>query len=950
MRTRGILNISKSNTDDVKNGMAEKASHVLSFIMIVSVLSIVAYVIFFFFGKTDNYFAGLRCKEITEGWKIIYEDGSSENITLPFSTKAEKGSVIVTETLIPDDVTDKDYVAFRTFRQNAKIYVGDELRCDYSMYEEEPYRRDLVSLYIYAPINSHDAGRTLRIESVRYEKEIREYSRVFYGDLAGIISNYLRSYRTPLLFAALFLLMSILFIIAGLVIYVVLKTDIRLDYMGWALLSVVLWNFSQSDFRDLLYPNIKALSMVPAFGLMTMPLPIGLYYNNIQNKRYYRVHVVMFVLYLAHFLYRLSLQLRHTYDFYDSIYYDFMMIGVYIIAIGYTLFMDLKRGFIKEYTASAIAFLVLVFGAVGQMVYYILNSNYASATFFSFFVSMVAVLSFFEGINRINNVRTQAKVENMANSLKQEFLANMSHEIRTPINGVLGMNEAILRESTESNIIEYATDVDNAGRLLLSIINDILDYSKLDSGRMNLVNEDYNIRNVIATCNSIIENKVKDKNLSLVLEADPEMYCEFYGDDVRIQQMMINLLTNAVKYTDNGSVTLKLSTADIDKETAMLDIRVKDTGIGIREDDKDKLFTAFARMDENRNRNVEGTGLGLNITAKIAELMNGKIEVESEYGKGSEFIIKIPQKIRSLKKLGNVDLKEATVNAVVKYMDGGIYAPNGRILVIDDVNINLKVITSFLRNSGISIDLASSGDEGIELVKIYRYHMIFLDHMMPGKDGIETLKEIRELKDNPNTTIPVIMLTANVSEGLREKYISYGFADYIAKPVSYTEINAIVKKYLPNEAYLQNDDGNKADDKAVPPADRGTPGPAVKPGDGKEGLIDRETGIDYCAGDQDIYYETLKAFLEENMGDKLDACYKKDDWDNYRITAHAIKSTSRSIGAVKLSEFAKQMEEYAKDDKVVQIVSRHESFISDYRDVIGEIRGMLRDRFLNSED
>ncbi|MCR5106669.1 MAG: response regulator [Lachnospiraceae bacterium] len=923
-------------------------SKLAAVIMITGTICIILYMIYaVIFWNADNQLGSLRCKEIKDNWSITYEDGRSSDITLPYNTEAEKGSVVVTSTILPTDISDNDFIALRSYRQNVKVYINDELRCDYSMKEGPPYRRDLPSIYVYADIDSKDAGGILRIESVRKESKERAYSQVYYGERAGIIVYYIMKQGVSICFALVFLIMAVLSIVVGTMISIVTKSDTRVDYMGWAILCIVLWNIGQSDFRDFIYPNIKAISMVPAMGLMLLPFPICLYYNSIQKRRYWKLYTGLFALSLINFIHRLYLQFNRVSDIYDSINIDFVLLGLYIVGIAYTIIMDIKEKLIDDYKISAVAFIVLIFGGVGQMVLFLTNVNGASATLLSSAVTVVALMSFLETIFRINRINMENRAEIMANRLKQDFLANMSHEIRTPINAVLGMNEAILKESGEENIIEYATDVDNAGRLLLSIINDILDFSKLDSGKMSLLESDYSVKDIVTACNSLIEGKVVDKGLRFNVVIPEDTFVNLRGDDVRIQQIMINILSNAVKYTDKGEITLKLFTSDAEDDRVTLNIRVKDTGIGIKDEDKEKLFTAFARVDENRNKNIEGTGLGLNITSRLVRLMGGSVTVESEYGKGSEFIVRIPQILLNNQTIGQFDVAEPVVHSVSKYMDGGIYAPGAKILVIDDVKMNLKVVQSFLKFSGIQVDTALSGDEGIELVKKNRYHIIFLDHMMPGKDGIETLKEMREAEDNLNIGVPVIMFTANVSKEARNEYLEGGFDDYVAKPISYTDMNEVIRKYLPLDAYIEKKVARSSSDRSV----IASIGKGIMTANDDKDMdisdfLDHDTAMQYCAGSEEVFEEILKTYAEDDLRGNLIESFERNDWDNYRVTVHAIKSTSKTIGATELSDFAKEMEAYAKENRISEIASRHEALIEEY----GHLIDLIRDKYDISQD
>lgn len=389
------------------------------------------------------------------------------------------------------------------------------------------------------------------------------------------------------------------------------------------------------------------------------------------------------------------------------------------------------------------------------------------------------------------------KKAEVANKTKSSLLANMSHEIRTPINAVLGMNEMILRESTEESILEYANNIQSAGNGLLSLINDILDISKIESGKMELILVEYNLFNLLKDCYNMIDVQMKTKHLKFVLECDSKIPEILLGDELRVRQILFNLLTNAYKYTQEGTVTLRVRYKTISEEEILLVISVEDTGIGISTDEQRHLFESFERVDKKRNRNIEGSGLGLAITKQLVELMQGDIGVISTLGSESLFYVEIPQKIVAKEPVG--DFYERYNESIDKKKDYEKWcAPKARILIVDDVEANLMVASGLLKNTKAQIDEATSGAECLELTKKNKYHVILLDHMMPVMDGIETLQKIRE-QDGMNQDTPVVALTANAISGVEQKYLNAGFSAYLPKPVTRMALEQMVLKFLPEE-------------------------------------------------------------------------------------------------------------------------------------------------------
>ena len=489
-----------------------------------------------------------------------------------------------------------------------------------------------------------------------------------------------------------------------------------------------------------------------------------------------------------------------------------------------------------------------------------------------------------------------------ASRAKSQFLSNMSHEIRTPINAILGMNEMILREAVAPNILEYAENIRLAGNTLLGLVNDILDFSKIEAGKTEIIPVEYSLSSLLNDLVNMIQTRAEKKGLHFQINAAQDLPSELFGDEIRIKQIVTNILTNAVKYTEKGSVTLTVNGTKISEDKIKIFFSVKDTGIGIKQEDISKLFSAFERIEEKRNRAVEGTGLGMNITQRLLNMMGSSLNVASVYGEGSDFSFEIEQKILNDHPLGNFEESfRQSVSQHKKYQEKFV-APNAKILVVDDTVMNLTVVKGLLKQTKVQIETADSGYECLNLVTKNHYDIIFLDHRMPGIDGIETLERMKKLPNNLNQETPVISLTANAISGARKQYIDAGFQDYLTKPIDSDKLEQMMIEYLPPEKVkkvVPVDDfvGVDVDDKILPDWLKNIEG------------LNTADGIEHC-GSVDAYLDALTVFARSVASGSKEIAnfYKIEDWQNYTTKVHALKSSARVIGANELSERAKRLE------------------------------------------
>lgn len=940
-------------------------------------------------------------------WSRVLSDGTRVPVAIPCELEADRGERIVIEAVLPQEIPDGMWISFNSLRQEIEIYIDGELRQEFSTLHTGLFGTYSVVGYVFEKIKPQDAGKNIRIVWTTGSIYTGKLSVIYYGERIEIWRRYFGEHLFQVGLAIFLFLFSIVAIVFSAAMSRSFRRKFALGYLGWGMLLTAAWMICESRLRQLFFTNISTTSDVAFLVVGLMPVPYAVYFDHIQKGRYRKYYQALEFTSLAVCLLCTVLHVGHLVDFSDSMRLLHLMILATFVMVSVTMVIDLCRKMIGDYLLIFIGYIGLVAAAVFEIagIYFAVNRSRTLA--------LAALLLFIMAIVKtgqdIAEMEREKQEKFVISQTKNNFLANMSHEIRTPINSIIGMNELILRESTEQNILEYAGNVDNASKLLLTLVNDILDFSKIESGKMEIVEKAYQLASVLNDEVHLLETKAVKKNLQVVVSIDESLPSTLVGDDMRIRQIITNLITNAVKYTKEGSVAFTVYGAWTDYEKFVLKIAVQDTGIGIRKEDQERLFQRFTRFDLQKNSTVEGCGLGLAITKRLVDLMHGEIYVDSEYGKGSTFSVAIPQEVMSRGPVG--DLESAYQEEVLsrkKYHEA-FHAPEARVLVVDDNTMNLAVVKGLLKRTEIIVETATSGMECLYMTRQKKYHLILMDHMMPEMDGIETFHKLREEKDNPNADTRVIALTANAIVGSREEYMREGFVDYVTKPIDASELEIVLMSYLPEELIITQEKereraeelarqrkaevesqsmdasgaaaeseaaaGNEAVEKTETAAAEAVESAAefenaakmeraAETGSARESetmtggenemenenaRIDKAVGLSHCMDMEDMYAEILQDYCTEGKGyqDKLADCLAKADWKNFAVYVHAVKSSSKTIGAEIFGEEARVLEMAAKEGNIAVIEENWERFCIDFAAVLaaaeklkGELEGV----------
>lgn len=907
----------------------------------ISLLLIVVIFAGFIFGEiclpSDQPKIKNSCKTYSGNWERVRQDGTYETVKVPGECEAERNEVVTLQTVLPEKIKAGQYMCFRSAKQDMRFYVNGKLRQQYSTKESRIFGKMSAVVYVFVELSEEDEGKTMRVETQTNSSYSGIFYEVYIGTPMGVWNKLFKSFGMELIVAFITLVLSIIAIGASVAFRLCYHKRMPLEYLGFGILIAAMWLITNSVFRQLMFPNLSLVNDMTFLMIMLLALPYLFYMNAIQNGRYEKGYDILEKIVMLNFVVCAGLHMTGICDYTDTIGYISAFCVVCIFWIFITIFLDIKKKRMREYTFVAIGIFGACLAAVFQIVFYFQRSNLFNGVILALGLIILLLCSTINTIQEIVMMDREKQQAMSASEAKGRFLANMSHEIRTPIHAVLGMDEMILRESGEEKIREYALDIRNAGQTLLSLINDILDISKIESGKLEILPVEYDVSSLIFDIVNMMKMKATDKELDFELHVDERIPCRLFGDDVRLRQILVNLLSNAIKYTEQGSVTLEVTFNETSQEsdnTIELIFRVCDTGIGIREEDLEQLFTAFERLEEKRNRKIEGTGLGMSITTQLLEMMGSRLEVESEYGKGSVFSFWLTQAVVNPEPVENLGKRIADRAAEYEYQTM-FTAPEARILLVDDNAVNRRVFVQLLKETEVQVEEVSSGEQCLECVEKNSYDLIFLDHMMPGLDGMETLQEMRRMENGSGKEVPVIALTANAVTGAREMYLQAGFADFLAKPVKPEKLEKMLMDMLPPEKVklpknVKSKNAQKTQEEDIPEVDG----------------INGEFARLYCK-DKNIWKDTLRQFAItiEQEAQKLEKEYEQlcqlpeeaeestEAFHAYCVQVHSMKGAAAMAGAVPLSGVAQMLEFAAKgkDGKRVRDITPH--FIEEWREM-----------------
>ena len=875
-----------------------------------------------------------------------YETIRSWTVTDPNGTVHEEGSIYqidfvdnetyVMESVLPEDISDNSWL-FCSLSRNVEVYIDGVIRKDFNEKRDNNIPGGIVKrFYFLVPLESVDSGKDIRIVMHGTSRQGVVYRDVHVASGIGLISFLITNFSRSLILSEILLLFSFVTVVAGIVMRVMYRQKIDMLYGAVGVFVISAWTVSDSLLWPFVYRHYHIDGVFNYFMSLLMPFGLALYLNGLQHGRYRKIMAAGIILSIVDAVVWPVLHFTNILSFPDALIYINIILGVLAVVVLGVLFVDIVKGYAVEYLFTAIGFIGFLICCIVELILIHSVVMLEDADPMLIGLAILLTLTVAQQMHdlRINREERQRAVE--LSRAKTHFLASMSHEIRTPINAILGMNEMILRENNDPVIADYARTVKTSGKMLLMLVNDVLDFSKIEAGKMEIANAEYKLSTLMRDIYPMMKERADEKKLFLNAVTVCDVPNGQISDEFRIRQILINLVGNAIKYTDSGYVVVEIGGKYNESGGFDLRFNVKDTGRGIREEDRKTLFDAFARADMNKNRSIEGTGLGLSIVKSIVDSMKGKIYVTSTYGEGSVFSVVIPVGITDKTPLKPDFLTDAE-NDIPKPDRCDFFAPEANILAVDDNSSNLRIVTLLLKRTGIVPDTCDGGLKAVEMCRKKKYDLILLDHMMPDPDGIKVLEMIRTEEESLNKDTVVVVLTANALDGSRKMYLDAGFADYLSKPIDSRILEQTVKKYLPEDKIIPVDD--ELSEGADETGDEDELYEIEKKLSKVEG-IDVDVAMSYAGNDEMILEQVVSSIAEgcDEMIISLRKALEEEDYDSYHRDAHSVKGLMATIGHSGLSERAKKHEFAARDKDIDFIKKDCEAFFEEYHSVCEQLK------------
>lgn len=937
-----------------------------SFVLGMTILGLAIIYMFSYLGKDEAQIVNSGTVTILDSWEFTDRDGNTQMYKVPYSFDIEGMDSQSFTTKLPDAILPGSVFAILN-RSDVKMFIDDSLIYQWKKGEASILGGPPKNSYMFIELKPEYAGKKLTML-----KEDPEFSGNLFPGYVGekdAVIWYLTMDSNLIQFALsmFLLLLSLMVVITSIVLKRIYKQEINLVFGAMGIFVSACWLTVDSFCFQFMTRTRFIDGFMSYICTMSIIFPFIVYLNRIQSRRYKKVYAYIALGEIVSMVIFTTLHVTGTKSFSQLLAPIDIVLGIGVLITFIVTLRDLKNPESKSYRTISIGFLLFMISTILEIL--LINFDITRTEGTSLLVGLY-ILFVFALIQQIIEINLVQKERNEANEIalaRTRFLANMSHEIRTPINSILGMNEMILKENDNPTIANYAKVISESGTILLALVNDVLDFSKIQSGMSEIRNHIYNPRVVHDKICNIAKERAKAKGLEIKIGALTGFPETLYGDGRHIAQVLLNLLSNAIKYTEKGCVTFT-SEFRQSEDNCQVIFHVSDTGKGIKSEDLESIFNPFVRKNLKENRNIQGTGLGLSITKQLVELMGGTITVDSVPGKGSTFCVKIPQEITEGQSAEDIEIQDdmfltvfddeydgriAEISeeaASLRGIDENYIAPEARVLVTDDVPSNLIVVKEFLKDTQIILDTAESGREAIKKCKIYTYDVILMDHMMPEPDGIATMHMIREDKESLNRNTPMIILTANAIKGSRDMYFAEGFDNYLSKPVQSSNLLKMVRKYLPQGKVMYKPKSRKpkSDSKDNMKINKSAPTKANIP----DGPLDIKQLYERFENRESTINVILTEIVKEGRRKivLLRELFEKGDIGNYAIEAHGVKGVMASSCAQEFSDVAKAHEMAAKEGRVDFIADNIDSFLKQYGEVLEFVVEYLKTKGITVEE